>query len=105
MKTRILRFALVLILFFNITSFSYGWGRVGHNIIVEVAKSYASNSVRDSVSKYLGDMTWESASTWMDELRGNSQYDFMKQWHYINVEKGNKSLLKISYLKIKLLIS
>ena len=35
-------------------------------------------------------MTWESASTWMDELRGDSKYDFMKKWHYINIDKGNK---------------
>jgi hypothetical protein len=89
MKTKILRFALVSALLFNITNFSYGWGRVGHHIVVDVAKSYVSKSVQDSVSKYLGDMTWESASTWMDELRGDSKYDFMKKWHYVNIEKGN----------------
>jgi hypothetical protein len=90
MKTRILKVGLVLGLVFSVTSFSYGWGKVGHNIIVEVAKSYVSKNVQDSVTKYLGDMTWESASTWMDELRGNSQYDYMKKWHYINIERGNK---------------
>lgn len=90
MRTKILRFALVSFLIFNITSFSYGWGKVGHHIIVEVAKNYISKNVQDSVTKYLGDMTWESASTWMDELRGDSKYDFMKKWHYINVDKGNQ---------------
>ncbi len=90
MKTKIFRFALILVLLLSISSFSYGWGKVGHQIIVDVAKSYVSKSVQDSVSKYLGDMTWESASTWMDELRGNSEYDYMKKWHYINIEKGNQ---------------
>ena len=89
MKTKILRFALALALILNTISFSYGWGKVGHHIIVDVAKSYVGKNVQDSVTKYLGDMTWESASTWMDELRGDSKYDFMKQWHYVNIEKGN----------------
>jgi hypothetical protein len=90
MKAQILRFTLVAVLFFSLTSFSYGWGKVGHHIIVEVAKSYVSKSVQDSITKYLGDTSWDEASTWMDEQRGNSQYDYMKQWHYINIEKGNQ---------------
>ncbi len=90
MKTSIFKFVLVFAFLFSITSFSYGWGKVGHHIIVEVAKNYVSKNVQDSVSKYLGDMTWESASTWMDELRSDSQYDYMKKWHYINIEKGNQ---------------
>jgi hypothetical protein len=90
MKTKILRFALVFVLLLNITSYSYGWGKTGHHIVVDVAKNYVSKSVQDSITKYLGDMTWESASTWMDELRGDSKYDFMKKWHYVNIEKGGK---------------
>jgi hypothetical protein len=90
MKTKILRFVLVAISLFSINTFSYGWGKVGHHIIVDVAKNYASKNVQDSVSKYLGDMTWEAASTWMDEQRGDSQYDYMKKWHYINIDKGNR---------------
>jgi len=90
MKTRILRFAVVVVSLFSISIFSYGWGKTGHHIIVDVAKSYVSKNVQDSVSKYLGDMTWEAASTWMDEQRGDSQYDYMKKWHYINIDKGSQ---------------
>jgi len=90
MKTIKLKFVLVFSLLFCLNSVSYGWGKVGHHIIVDVAKNYVSINVQDSVNKYLGDMSWESASTWMDELRGDSKYDYMKQWHYINIEKGNK---------------
>ena len=88
MTTKILRFTLVLVFLFNITSYSFGWGKTGHHIIVDVAKGYVNKSVQDSVNKYLGDMTWEAASTWMDELRGDAKYDYMKKWHYINLEKG-----------------
>ncbi|MEI6764539.1 MAG: S1/P1 nuclease [Bacteroidota bacterium] len=67
-------------------TFGYGW--LGHNIVAEIAKARVSDAVKDSVQKYIGDMTWESASTWMDEIKGNSKYDYMKPWHYVNIEKG-----------------
>lgn len=88
MRIKNLRFGLVLVLLFNINSFSYGWGKTGHHIIVDVAKRSVSKSVQDSVSKYLGDITWDAASTWMDELRSDTKFDYMKKWHYVNMEKG-----------------
>ena len=35
-------------------------------------------------------MSFEQASTWMDDVRKDKQYDYMKPWHYVNIEKGNK---------------
>lgn len=90
MKNQILRLSLIIAFVFSTTFFTYGWGKVGHHIIVDVAKNYVNKNVQDSVSKYFGEMTWESASTWMDEQRKDSQYNYMKQWHYINIEKGNQ---------------
>lgn len=80
----------ILIIFFllKISSFSYAWGKIGHNIIAEITKQCLKQSIQDSVQKYLGTMTWESASTWMDDIKSNSEYDYMKTWHYINIEKG-----------------
>jgi len=90
MKTKKLQYALVPVLLLGITFNSFGWGKVGHHIIVDVAKSYVSKSVHDSVTKYLGDMSWGSAATWMDEMRSDKQYDYFKQWHYINVDNGGQ---------------
>jgi len=85
-----LKLTLIIIFLLKITSLSYGWGRVGHNIIVEIAKNYIPKNIQDSVNNYLGEMSWESASTWMDDMRNNKQYDYMKEWHYINLDKGFK---------------
>jgi len=90
MVAKNLKFTLFVFFVLGLSTTSFGWGKVGHHIIVEIAKGYVSKDVQDSVNKYLGDMTWDAASTWMDELRGNAQYDYMKQWHYINIEKGNQ---------------
>ena len=70
------KLGLLVVLLFTSISFSFGWGAVGHKIVADVAKSYVGKDIQDSVNKYLGDMTWESASTWMDEMRSNHQYDY-----------------------------
>jgi len=90
MGAKNLKFTLLFLFVIGLNTTSFGWGKVGHHIIVEIAKSYVSKDVQDSVNKYLGDITWDAASTWMDELRGNTQYDYMRQWHYINIDKGSQ---------------
>jgi hypothetical protein len=81
-----LRLTFLIALLSSISIASFGWGRTGHHIVIDVAQSIASNSTLDSITKYLADETWQAASTWMDELRGNSQFDYMRKWHYINLE-------------------
>jgi hypothetical protein len=50
--------------------------------------TYLNKGVKDSVQKYLGTMTFEEASTWMDDVRSDHSYDYMKTWHYA-VQRGN----------------
>ncbi|NMC99662.1 MAG: hypothetical protein GYA62_08080, partial [Bacteroidales bacterium] len=76
-----------LFLFTLISSLSFGWGEIGHHIIAEIAKAHVNNNIQDSVNKYLGSMSWESAATWMDDMRRNKEYAYFKTWHYINIEK------------------
>ena len=65
----------------------YSWGHEGHEIVAEIAKVYCPKAVQDSVNKYLDGLTWEKAATWMDDVRSDRSYDYMKSWHYLNVEK------------------
>ncbi len=85
---KIIKLLLTISLLFSIITCSFGWGKEGHHIVAEIAKSQVSKSVQDSVDKYLGDMSWESASTWMDDIRGLKQYNYTRMWHYLNMEKG-----------------
>lgn len=86
MKIKII---ILVFLFFKLLSSSYGWGKVGHTIVAEVAKSSLNKNIQDSVQKYFGDMTWGEAATWMDDIKSQHKYDNMKPWHYLNIEKGN----------------
>ena len=66
---------------------TYAWGPEGHKMVADVAKLYLDKGVEEKVQKYLGKMTFEEASVWMDEIKKDHAYDFMKPWHYINIDK------------------
>jgi hypothetical protein len=63
------------------------WGSKGHKIVASFARAAISDQVADSVQSILGKMSFEEASVWMDEVRSDHTYDYMKPWHYINIEK------------------
>lgn len=67
---------------------SYSWGRKGHEIVAEVAFHYLRDSTKSEVLHYLGKTSIEDAANWMDEMRSNDYYNYMKTWHYVNIEKG-----------------
>jgi hypothetical protein len=78
---------LLLIMLSCTTSRMYGWGTKGHEIVAELARDHVSQSVRDPVDKYLQGISWHDAALWMDEIKGDKQYAYMKPWHYIKVPK------------------
>lgn len=71
------------------------WGKQGHLITGDIAQMVTKKSIQDSVNKYLDGMKWGDAATWMDEVRSDHSYDYMKTWHYMNVEK-DKTYVKSS---------
>ncbi|MDQ6904699.1 MAG: hypothetical protein M3139_17025 [Bacteroidota bacterium] len=60
--------------------------RTGHQITAEIASSIIGQTVKQDVQQYLGSTSFEEASVWMDEMRPERKYDFMKP--------GIKSILK-----------
>ncbi|MEO6305132.1 MAG: S1/P1 nuclease [Bacteroidia bacterium] len=74
---------------------TFAWGSKGHKIVAAIAKKCLEKNIIDSVQKYLADISFENASVWMDEIRSDNAYDYMKPWHYVNVEKDK------TYVKTK----
>lgn len=64
------------------------WGNKGHAIVAEVAFSLLDNGTKEKVRKALGTMTIEEAANWMDNIRRDHRYDYMRSWHYLNLDKG-----------------
>ncbi len=83
------RIVLIVIapLFFYQTVF--GWGPTGHRVTGQVADKYLSKKARARIEKILGQQSLAMASTWMDEVRSDSLYDFMEDWHWVTVPEGS----------------
>lgn len=85
MKKRIACLALLLTICFQ----SSGWGPTGHRVTGVVAEKYLSKKARRAVEKILGGQSLAIASTWMDEIRSDSTYNFMADWHWVTIPDGH----------------
>jgi hypothetical protein len=79
---------IVSTLFFVLPQSSFAWGSKGHQLVADIAAHFLDDSTKQKVQSYLGNISFEEAATWMDDNRSNSYYDFMKPWHYVDIEKG-----------------
>lgn len=64
------------------------WGPKGHKMCGAIAIKYAKAKVIDSLQYYLGERNLDNASVWMDEVRKDSSYNYMKPWHFVTFPKG-----------------
>lgn len=82
-------FLVVLtILLLAAPSQSFAWGSKGHNIVAEIAFHFLPDSTKAKVMKYLKKMSIEDASTWMDDMRSNNYYSYMRSWHFVDIDSG-----------------
>jgi len=79
---------LVLFIVLSAPKSVFAWGREGHHMVVEIAYAHLSEEAKQKLTFYLGGMSLEDASTWMDDQRKNPDYKYLEHTHYINIEKG-----------------
>ncbi|HUZ60668.1 MAG TPA: S1/P1 nuclease [Hanamia sp.] len=63
-------------------------GIKGHAIVGEVAYHFLNDNARKNIEYYLDSMSIGDACNWMDNMRSEPDYNFMKPWHYINIPEG-----------------
>lgn len=80
----------VIILMLSMPRMGFAWGKTGHGLVAEIAFNLLDEKTKAIVKEYLGKMTIEEAASWMDDERGNSYYNFMRTWHYIDMDKGEE---------------
>ncbi len=85
MKTK----TILIPLFILIPIFSFAWGAAGHQMVADIAKQKLNPGIEAKVQQFLDSTTFEKAATWMDDVRSEHTYDYMKTWHYVNIEKGD----------------
>lgn len=82
------KFLIVCAIITLVTTNTYAWGKRGHELVAEVAFTHLDAKTKENVLKYLDGMSIELAANWMDNMRSNKQYDYLKPFHYVNFEKG-----------------
>jgi hypothetical protein len=64
------------------------WGRVGHQAIGYIAESHLTPKTAKAIRDLLGNETLADISTYADEIRPDSFFQFTAPWHYIDVPAG-----------------
>jgi hypothetical protein len=77
---------VILCVMFSVAAF--GWGATGHRTTGWIANKYLNKKARKAIEKILQGQSLAMASTWMDEIRSDSTYDYMTDWHWVTIPFG-----------------
>jgi S1/P1 Nuclease len=82
------KFILSILLVGFIANISFGWGVTGHRAIGLIAEKHLSTKAKKKLGKLLRQESLAIASTWMDEIRSDSTYNYTHDWHWVTIETG-----------------
>lgn len=83
-----MRSLLLGILILIASSHAYGWGQTGHRVTGRVADQYLNKKAKKELDRILSGQSLAMASTWMDEIRSDSTYDYAIDWHWVTIQSG-----------------
>ncbi len=66
----------------------FSWGPNGHRVVGLIASKHLSAKAKKNLIKVLGQNSLAEVSTWMDEVRSDSTYNYMRDWHWVTIETG-----------------
>jgi len=67
---------------------SYAWGPTGHRATALVAEKHLTKKAKKALEQLLGGQSLAMASTWMDDIRSDSTFDYMADWHWVTIQDG-----------------
>ncbi|HEY3405356.1 MAG TPA: S1/P1 nuclease [Ohtaekwangia sp.] len=79
---------LLLLLLCTINLSVFAWGATGHRATGQVAEKYLSKNAKKELDRILNGQSLAMASTWMDEIRSDSTYDYTADWHWVTIQNG-----------------
>lgn len=84
MKKTFLFFALL----FFLAQTGFAWGVTGHRAVGLIAERHLTKKAAKKINAILGGQKLSMVSTWMDEIRSDSTYDYTADWHWVTIETG-----------------
>ena len=82
------RHFLLFILFSLYSSNVFSWGKSGHRIVGEIAERNLRPKTIKAIKALMGDEALSRASTWPDEIRSDSKFNYTWAWHYVSIPNG-----------------
>ena len=77
-----------LLLISTLSVNSFGWGATGHRVTGHIANKYLNKKARKALEELLRGQSLAMASTWMDEIKSDSTFDYMSDWHWVTIPYG-----------------
>src|SRR5688572_24091251 len=75
-------------IFLLFIAYSFAWGPTGHRVTGWIADKHINKKARKDLERILGGQSLAIASTWMDEIRSDSTYDYTSDWHWVTIPNG-----------------
>jgi hypothetical protein len=66
----------------------FAWGQTGHRITGEIAESYLSTKAKKNIEKIIENQSLAMVSTFMDEIKSDTNYRHLDPWHYCTIPTG-----------------
>lgn len=83
------KLVLVVICLLVLTN-GFGWGVTGHRATGLIAERYLSSKAKKRIQQILKGESLAMASTWMDEIRSDSSYNYSTDWHWTTIPDGGR---------------
>lgn len=84
----ITRTSTLLIAFIFFTKICFAWGQTGHRVVGFIAEQHLNEKTKKALQEILGNESLAIASTWMDEIKSDKNYDHTHDWHWVTVPDG-----------------
>lgn len=99
MKTRFLKKLAFILVIIYLPLQSMAWGTQGHRIAGQIADSYLSPKARKAIEAILGNESIAMASNWADFIKSDPAYNYLYNWHFIDLDKSYTYPELQAYLK------
>ena len=77
-----------LLIVFLIAIPAIAWGPIGHRTVGLIAEQYLTKKAKKSLKEILGNESLAMVTNWMDDVRSDSSYDHMEDWHWVTIPDG-----------------
>ena len=83
------RFVAMVLTCFSVAEV-FGWGATGHRATGLIAEQYLNAKAKKRIALILEQESVAMVSTWMDEIRSDSTYNYTTDWHYTTIPDGKR---------------